>query len=259
MDILQRTWHLTTTQQQQQQAQQQQYAYATAYNSTTANATNNHTKVQQRLSNAQQMAQEYWGAPPPSSSTFASSSAPVQIQAQPQYQQRPSTVGGGSSVRRPSTAASGGGGYGVLSSGNVRGMGVAGGHMGGNAGGNLYPAPPVQIAAQQLLIPPSADQAMFNVRGSQQQQGSGGGGGGGVWAQNYQNYNNAPAAVQRDRLQAMQKEAVLQFNAGHYDQAERHFRSLLPLVQAVYPPNHPECLKVEKSILMVQRKAQHPM
>lgn len=59
-----------------------------------------------------------------------------------------------------------------------------------------------------------------------------------------------------DELNAYKKEAVVQYNAGDFVQAEALFRQVLEIVQSMYPPNHPECIKAEKSIMLVQRKAQ---
>lgn len=75
--------------------------------------------------------------------------------------------------------------------------------------------------------------------------------------------STAPAHMQNgnvlsaeDQLNAFKKEAIMQFNAGNFQQAEALFKQVLEIVQSMYPPNHPECIKAEKSILLVQRKAQ---
>jgi hypothetical protein len=62
----------------------------------------------------------------------------------------------------------------------------------------------------------------------------------------------------QERVGSLQQEAIGLYNKGKYNDSEQQFRSLLSYLQTVYPSNHPECIKVEKSILMVQRKAQLP-
>lgn len=66
------------------------------------------------------------------------------------------------------------------------------------------------------------------------------------------------ADVLQQRIQDMEKAAILAYNQGKYSDAEQSFKAMLNMSQLLYPPNHPECIKVEKSILMVQRKLQLP-
>lgn len=63
------------------------------------------------------------------------------------------------------------------------------------------------------------------------------------------------SVVLRD-LKAIQTIAVQAYNAGDYQESEKRFIEALAVLQMLYPPNHPECLKAEKSITMVQNKIQ---
>jgi Ca2+-binding EF-hand superfamily protein len=62
----------------------------------------------------------------------------------------------------------------------------------------------------------------------------------------------------QQRIQEMEKTAILSYNQGKYAESEQAFKAMLNMLRVLYPENHPECIKVEKSILMVQRKSQIP-
>lgn len=53
----------------------------------------------------------------------------------------------------------------------------------------------------------------------------------------------------------IQTQAVTAFNLGNYQEAEKKFTEAKAVVQMMYPPGHPECVKADKSLLMVQTKA----
>lgn len=60
------------------------------------------------------------------------------------------------------------------------------------------------------------------------------------------------------RIEEMKKEAINLFYAGKFAESESIFQEVLTILQSIYPFNHPECVKIEKSILMVQRKSTQP-
>jgi hypothetical protein len=62
--------------------------------------------------------------------------------------------------------------------------------------------------------------------------------------------------VNMDKLNYLKREAVKLYNAQDYSNAEFLFQEALVLTRSMYSPNHPECVKAEKSILMVRRKQQ---
>lgn len=66
------------------------------------------------------------------------------------------------------------------------------------------------------------------------------------------------AAVDEDAVlseaKAIQVEAVTCYNNMQYAAAEAKFADVLEVMRLLYPATHPECIKAEKSVLMVQRK-----
>lgn len=52
----------------------------------------------------------------------------------------------------------------------------------------------------------------------------------------------------------LQRNAVLCYNKQQYTQAESKFRDVWEVMKMLYPPSHPEVIKAEKSVRMVQRK-----
>ena len=59
----------------------------------------------------------------------------------------------------------------------------------------------------------------------------------------------------KEEVTKLQLEAVKCYNNQQYDEAEAIFRDILQVLQEVYhSSNHPDCVKTEKSILMVQRR-----
>lgn len=59
-----------------------------------------------------------------------------------------------------------------------------------------------------------------------------------------------------EKANAIRRDAILEFNAGNFKDALEYFKLVLQLLQSIYPANHPECVKAEKSILLTQRKSQ---
>lgn len=59
-----------------------------------------------------------------------------------------------------------------------------------------------------------------------------------------------------EKASNFRRDAILEFNAGNFKDALEYFKLVLQLLQSLYPANHPECVKAEKSILLVQRKIQ---
>jgi len=57
-----------------------------------------------------------------------------------------------------------------------------------------------------------------------------------------------------DEVKKLRVEAVSKFSAQQFEEAEMLFSEILEVMQSIYPPDHPECVKAEKSILMVQQK-----
>lgn len=65
-------------------------------------------------------------------------------------------------------------------------------------------------------------------------------------------------AVLRE-ARALQREAVVCYNNQQYTKAEAMFRDVLEVMQLLFPATHPEVIKAEKSVQMLQRKlAQQP-
>lgn len=60
-----------------------------------------------------------------------------------------------------------------------------------------------------------------------------------------------------EKANNLRRDAILEFNAGNFKDALELFKLVLQIMQALYPPNHPECVKAEKSILLAQRKLEH--
>jgi hypothetical protein len=59
-----------------------------------------------------------------------------------------------------------------------------------------------------------------------------------------------------EKADSLRREAILEFNNGNFKDAIELFKIVLQLLQSLYPTNHPECVKAEKSILLAQRKCQ---
>lgn len=57
-------------------------------------------------------------------------------------------------------------------------------------------------------------------------------------------------------LKAIQTIAVQAYNAGDLQESEKRFIESLAVLQMIYPPNHPDVIKAEKSVSMVQSKIQ---
>ena len=55
-------------------------------------------------------------------------------------------------------------------------------------------------------------------------------------------------------IQSLYKEGIALFNDGKFAAAEDKFEDMLAAQQIMYPPDHPEIVKTEKAILMVQRR-----
>jgi hypothetical protein len=64
--------------------------------------------------------------------------------------------------------------------------------------------------------------------------------------------------VQEDKIlleaRELQRQAVLCYNNQQYAQAEAKFRDVCEVMKMLFPAGHPECVRAEKSVLMVQRK-----
>jgi hypothetical protein len=64
--------------------------------------------------------------------------------------------------------------------------------------------------------------------------------------------------VQEDKIlleaRELQRQAVICYNNQQYAQAEAKFRDVWEVMKLLFPPGHPECVRAEKSVLMVQRK-----
>jgi hypothetical protein len=58
----------------------------------------------------------------------------------------------------------------------------------------------------------------------------------------------------QEELRKLQLEAIKRYNDQQYDDAEALFSEMLEVLKTIYPANHPECVKAEKSIIMVQRR-----
>lgn len=160
-----------------------------------------------------------------------------------------------SGVRRPSTA-----GAMRRPSGSV----AAAGNAAALAAGGIAPSTPFHLTGNgesPMMIPPRGDQS-FNRPGTNQgiryrptASGS--------TAASYGAQNNAASVANQttmlqQRVQEMEKAAILAYNQGKYTDSEQSFKAMLNMLRTIYPSNHPECVKVEKSILMVQRKTQLP-
>lgn len=160
-----------------------------------------------------------------------------------------------SAVRRPSTA-----GAMRRPSGSV----AAAGNAAALAAGGIAPSTPFNLTGNgesPMMIPPRGDQS-FNRPGTNQ----------GIryrptastsTAASYGAQNNAASVANQttmlqQRVQEMEKAAILAYNQGKYNDSEQSFKAMLNMLRTMYPSNHPECVKVEKSILMVQRKTQLP-
>jgi hypothetical protein len=60
--------------------------------------------------------------------------------------------------------------------------------------------------------------------------------------------------VMEEKIKLSQKHAIMLFNQNKFDESLVYFEDVLRMLQMMYPANHPECVKAEKSILLVQRK-----
>jgi len=56
------------------------------------------------------------------------------------------------------------------------------------------------------------------------------------------------------QVKELQRSAVLAYNDRKYNVALAQFRDAADTLQLLYPHDHPECVKVRKSIEMVRRK-----
>lgn len=63
-------------------------------------------------------------------------------------------------------------------------------------------------------------------------------------------------AVIQSELKALQSQSIALYNQGLFDSALECFTQVLSAVQLLYPSNHPEVLKAEKSVALVSRKCQ---
>lgn len=57
-----------------------------------------------------------------------------------------------------------------------------------------------------------------------------------------------------NEARVIQKEAVACYNNMQLAAAEAKFADVLEVMRLLYPATHPECIRAEKSVLMVQRK-----
>jgi hypothetical protein len=64
---------------------------------------------------------------------------------------------------------------------------------------------------------------------------------------------NEDAVLQEAK--ALQREAVLCYNNQQFAEAEARFRDVHEVMKLLFPPTHPEVIKAEKSVQLVQRKA----
>lgn len=56
-------------------------------------------------------------------------------------------------------------------------------------------------------------------------------------------------------MKDLQRSAISSYNSGDYQVAEAKFTEVLQVAQLIYSPTHPEYIKAEKSLIMVQRKS----
>ncbi|RYH20393.1 hypothetical protein EON65_23590, partial [archaeon] len=68
------------------------------------------------------------------------------------------------------------------------------------------------------------------------------------------NTNHAKASALEEKIAVMKRQAVVLFNQNKFEESLAYFEEVLRLLQSLYPPNHPECIKGEKSIILVQRR-----
>eukprot|EP01039_Chlorochromonas_danica_P002309 gene2309-2530_t len=66
--------------------------------------------------------------------------------------------------------------------------------------------------------------------------------------------NPATKSAMEEKIRLTQRQAILLFNQNNFEEALSYFEESLKLLQMIYPSNHPECIKAEKSILLTQRK-----
>lgn len=67
----------------------------------------------------------------------------------------------------------------------------------------------------------------------------------------------ATKSAMEEKIRLTQRQAILLFNQNNFEEALGYFEESLKLLQMIYPSNHPECIKAEKSILLTQRKMEN--
>ena len=65
---------------------------------------------------------------------------------------------------------------------------------------------------------------------------------------------NVDVQMALEQIAVLRKAAVVSFNQKDMEAAEESFNHMLELLMLVYPPTHPEVLRAEQSIALVQRK-----
>lgn len=101
-------------------------------------------------------------------------------------------------------------------------------------------------AQPAMLVAPMGDQSFGSRPQSANRSGVRGG------SRTLQPTSNSNAMDEKIKL--TQRQAILLFNENKFADACMYFQEVLCLLQLVYPANHPECIKAEKSILLTQRK-----
>lgn len=69
-----------------------------------------------------------------------------------------------------------------------------------------------------------------------------------------QNNQEANILEIQTEIQKLRLEAIKLYNKSEFIDAIEKFQEVLLVLQIIYPENHPECVKVEKSIVAIQRK-----
>ena len=59
-----------------------------------------------------------------------------------------------------------------------------------------------------------------------------------------------------EELKTLQTRAVLSYNSGNLEQAAAAFEEVLQVQLMLLPENHPDVMKTQKSITLVQKKLQ---
>ena len=57
-----------------------------------------------------------------------------------------------------------------------------------------------------------------------------------------------------EEIQVLRNQAIKHFNDFDYDEAETKFQDVLAALLMMHPSDHPEVVKTEQSILLVQRR-----